>query len=230
MEENLDNIDIEYEDELTNEEEQNKIDKLLMEKKIIENKNKELYEKKIISQIEQNNNLNQALVGAAKGNIFSFYDLVFGKKPEPVQQQVINHAINQTAGETNDKSILKQLGLKKNVIVNNISGKKAWIILSPAPVKSISSVGIEKLGNISFSTEGDYKCQESAISDHSSRDFELDNSQIYYTVFFDCDGKWKTPYKNRKINTKKYNINLLERHVNDAIDYDFAPIKIDNLH
>lgn len=236
MSENQDNleidIDIDYEDEFTTEEEQNKINKLILENKLKNkiNLEEQLKLKQIENLYEQNLNLIQAKV-AAPSNLFNFYNLFFGKTPEPVVQPTINIAGEiQTAGLTDDKSLVKLLGIKKNVIVNNISGKKAWIILSPAPIKSISSVGIEKLGNIEFNTTGDYKCQESALSDHSSRDFDLDNSQIYYTVFFDCDGKWKTPYKNRKINTKKYNINLLERHVNDAIDYDFAPIKIDNIH
>ena len=115
-------------------------------------------------------------------------------------------------------------GLERVVKVNNISGKKAWIILTPAPIMGISSIGIDKLGQISFSTTGDYKCQQSGLSNNSIRDFELDNSQIYYTVFFDCDGKWKTPFKDRKINTRKYDINLLERHVEDAIEIELIPV------
>jgi hypothetical protein len=118
----------------------------------------------------------------------------------------------------------RRLGLYPVVTVNNISGKRAWLILSPAPIVGVSSVGLEKVGQISFSTAGDYKCQQSSLSDQRSYDFELDNYQVYYTVFFDCDGKWKTPFKNRKINTKKYNINLLERHVNDSLDANFVPV------
>ena len=121
-------------------------------------------------------------------------------------------------------SILRYLGFNPVVTVNNISGKKSWIFLSPAPIVSVSSVGLDKVGQISFASSGDYKCQQSSLSNNSSHEFELDNSHIYYTVFFDCDGKWKTPFKNRKINTKKYNINLLERHVNDAVDSDFLPV------
>jgi len=44
----------------------------------------------------------------------------------------------------------RRIGLNPVVKVNNISGKKAWIILTPAPIMSISSVGIDKLGEISF--------------------------------------------------------------------------------
>jgi hypothetical protein len=118
----------------------------------------------------------------------------------------------------------RRWGLDPVVKVNNISGKKAWIILTPAPIMSISSIGIDKLGQIAFTTTGDYKCQQSGLSNNSIRDFELDNSQVYYTVFFDCEGKWKTPFKDRKINTRKYDINLLERHVEDSIEIELVPV------
>ena len=142
-----------------------------------------------------------------------------------IEKNIAIHKVNIQKSTYEAKfSILKCLGFNPNVTVNNISGKKSWIFLSPAPIVSVSSVGLDKVGQVSFASSGDYKCQQSSLSNNSSRDFELDNSQIYYTVFFDCDGKWKTPFKNRKINTKKYNINLLERHVNDAVDADFLPV------
>ena len=121
-------------------------------------------------------------------------------------------------------SLLRRVGLNPMVTITNITSINAWVILSPAPILSVSSVGVEKLGQISFSSAGEYKCQQSSVSRYSTRSFELDNSEIYYTVFFNCGGKWKTPFKNRKINTRKYNINLLERHINDAIDCDFVPM------
>ena len=112
----------------------------------------------------------------------------------------------------------RRLGINPFVTITNISGKRAWVVLSPAPIVSIGSVGIDNVANISFSTTGDYKCQQFLLPNHKTGDYELDTSQIYYTVFFDCDGIWKTPFKNRKINTRKYNINLLERHIENSID------------
>jgi hypothetical protein len=116
------------------------------------------------------------------------------------------------------------LGFNPHVTITNISGKNAWVILAPAPIISVESIGIDKIGNISFSTTGDYKCQQILLRNNKTDDYELDTSQIYYSVFFDCDGTWKTPFKNRKINTRKYNINLLERHVVDSIDSSEVPI------
>ena len=120
--------------------------------------------------------------------------------------------------------LIRRVGLNPVVTINNISGKKAWLILSPAPIMSIGSIGIDKIGQIAITTTGDYKCQQSAISNNTSIEFDLDNSQIYYTVFFDCDGKWKIPFKDKKINTRKYNINILERHVEDSIEVELIPI------
>jgi len=130
-------------------------------------------------------------------------------------------AVSNPAAEFNFGRII---GLNPVVKINNISGKKAWVILTPTPIMGISSIGIDSVGQIAFSSAGEYKCQQAALSHNSIRDFELDKQQIYYTVFFDCDGKWKTPFKDRKINTRKYNINLLERHVEDAIEVALLPI------
>ena len=196
-----DNSEIIYEDEITTTEEQTKIDKLKLENEL-QMKINIIHENKI-----ENPSWLSVLGDAIGGNIQAINSLIpslFVSNPKPTKIP-----------------LGKRLGLYPTVNVNNISGKRAWIILSPAPIKSVSAVGIEKLGSISFSTDGSYKCQEYSLANNTSHDFELDSSQIYYTVFFDCDGKWKTPYKNRKINTKKYNINLLERHVDNAIEYNF---------
>jgi len=131
-----------------------------------------------------------------------------------------------------DNGIARQLGLKQKIVVNNISGKKAWLVLSPAPISSVSSIGLTNVGQIDFTSKGgEIKFQQSPLLDNSCRKFDLDNNQIYYTVFFECDDpdkenckKWKLHFKDRKINAKYHDINLLERHVLEAVDYDFAPI------
>jgi len=98
----------------------------------------------------------------------------------------INAILGAVSQPDADFTFGRRIGLNRIVKVNNISGKKAWIILTPAPIMGISSIGIDKLGQIAFSTSGEYKCQQSGLSNNSIRDFELDNSQMYYTVFFDC--------------------------------------------
>jgi len=132
-------------------------------------------------------------------------------------------AMSAASRELADFSFSRRLGFNPVVTVHNISGAKAWVILAPAPIIGVSSVGVEKIGQISFSSAGDYKCQQASISDNSRIEFDLDNSQIYYSAFFQVGDKWKTPFKNRKINTRKYNINLLERHVADSVDLEVVP-------
>jgi hypothetical protein len=71
---------------------------------------------------------------------------------------------------------------------------------------------MEKFGNVSFShIGGEIKCQQFGIKNNNKKEYELDSSKIYYTVFFNCDGKWKCPYKDRKINANIYDINLLPK-------------------
>ena len=123
-----------------------------------------------------------------------------------------------------DFDISRRFGFDKKIIVKNISGKDAWVILSPTPINKLTSIGVEKLGSLSVShIGGEIKCQQFGIKNNTQKDYELDNSQIYYTVFFNCDGKWKCPYKDRKINAKIYNINLLPKNVDESIDTDFIP-------
>jgi hypothetical protein len=121
-----------------------------------------------------------------------------------------------------DFTFQRVLGISPHVTITNASTKKAWVILSPAPIVSISSIGVDKL-SISFSTTGEYKCQQFLIPSNKSTEYDLDTSQIYYSVFFEFGEVWKTPFKNRKLNTRKYNINLLERHVENAVDASLFP-------
>lgn len=120
-----------------------------------------------------------------------------------------------------DFTFQRMLGIAPHVTITNTTEKRAWVILSPVPIVSISSIGIDKL-SISFSTTGEYQCQQFLIPPHKSTEYALDTSQIYYSVFFEFD-IWKTPFKNRKLNTRKYNINLLERHVENSVDPSLIP-------
>jgi hypothetical protein len=119
-------------------------------------------------------------------------------------------------------SFFRYIGFNRTITVNNISGKDAWIILSPAPIFSIASFSIDNVGGIQFNNTGNYKCQQSPLKNDSARDFDLDNNQIYYSVFFNCDEVWKVHFKDVKINATKYDINLLERHVNESVSFEFV--------
>ena len=143
----------------------------------------------------------------------------------PHEEQQVNSLIIPKAALSlplADFTFQRMLGIAPQVTITNTTEKRAWVILSPAPIVSISSIGVDKIGSISFSITGDYKCQQFLIPPHRSTEYALDTSQIYYSVFFEFD-IWKTPFKNRKLNTRKYNINLLERHVENAVDPALLP-------
>jgi hypothetical protein len=115
--------------------------------------------------------------------------------------------------------IIRRVGINKVVTINNISGKNAYVILSPVCIKTVESVGLgvkEVSFNITFSDKGDYKPQQLSILNNTRSEYDLDNSQFYYTLFLHIDDKWKQVWENRRINGRKYDINILERHVSAA--------------
>jgi hypothetical protein len=122
--------------------------------------------------------------------------------------------------------LTRRVGLNKVVTINNISGKNAYVILSPAPIKTIESGGLgvkDVTFNITFSDKGDYKPQQLSILNNTRSEYDLDNSQFYYTLFLHIDDKWKQVWENRRINGRKYDINILQRHVLAALDNESLP-------
>ena len=122
--------------------------------------------------------------------------------------------------------IQRRVGINKVVTINNISGKNAYVILSPVSIKTVESVGLgvkEVSFNITFSDKGDYKPQQLSILNNTRSEYDLDNSQFYYTLFLHIDDKWKQVWENRRINGRKYDINILERHVSAANDKETLP-------
>ena len=117
---------------------------------------------------------------------------------------------------------VRQMGISKVVTINNISGKKAWVVLSPAPIVSIGAIKIYKLGELTLETKGDYKSQQIYIPTNSRNEYDLDNSLTYISLFLEIDGLWKKVWLDRLFNTRKYNINILERHVDLAVNFSFV--------
>lgn len=69
---------------------------------------------------------------------------------------------------------------------------------------------------MTFTEKGEYKPQQLLVLNNTKSDFDMDNSQFYYTLFLHIDNKWKKVWENRRINGEKYNINILERHIHAA--------------
>jgi hypothetical protein len=131
--------------------------------------------------------------------------------------------VRSTRMEIQEHKITRGIGIKKEVRINNLSGKKAWVIISPTPILQLGSLGLDKLGQISFNYSGEYKCQQSPIANGTSRTFELDTIAISYSVFFylEDEKKWKVHFKDKKHDTSSKDINLLDRHVEEAVDVEF---------
>jgi hypothetical protein len=122
--------------------------------------------------------------------------------------------------------IQRRIGVNKVVTINNISGKNAYVILTPAPIKTVESVGLgvkDVSFNLTFSDKCDYKPQQLSILNNTRSEYDLDNSQFYYTLFLHIDDKWKQVWENRRINGRKYDINILERHVSASNDKETLP-------
>ena len=122
--------------------------------------------------------------------------------------------------------LTRRIGLNKVVTINNISGKNAYVILSSAPIKTFESIGVgikDVSFNLTFSDKGDYKPQQLSILNNTRSEYDLDNSQFYYTLFLHIDNKWKQVWENRRINGRRYDINILERHVSAANEKETLP-------
>lgn len=119
--------------------------------------------------------------------------------------------------------IKKILRLVKDIKVYNNTDTKACVILSPTPIESISSLSIEKIGGVGVTKSGEHKCTKSFISPNSYRKFQLENSQIYYSVLFQECGKWKLHCVDRVVNSVYYNIQLLPRHITESVEIADVP-------
>ncbi len=122
------------------------------------------------------------------------------------------------------------LYLDKSVIINNISGKNAYVILTPCPITTVSSfgigsgfAGIEASIDASLDTKGEYKAQKVSISNNTSSRCELDNTKFYCTLYINDNEQWKKSWDNRKFNGKKFNINILEKHAIAALSENNIP-------
>jgi hypothetical protein len=106
--------------------------------------------------------------------------------------------------------------INRQLKVSNRSGKNAKICISPCPIKSIKMLGVKKLLQVEFQTEGNYLTQEDKILNDGEHTFTLDNSQVYYTTLFECNGEWKLHRKNMRLDAAWYDLVLLPRHANDT--------------
>ena len=191
-----DNIDDEVDDVLTNHEQQ-----------ILES----------IQKVSFVNPAEEVIVEEKPWNVWSVFN-----DPSSIVGALGGAGTRQTA----PFDLTRRIGLNKVVTINNISGKNAYVILSSAPIKTFESIGVgikDVSFNLTFSDKGDYKPQQLSILNNTRSEYDLDNSQFYYTLFLHIDNKWKQVWENRRINGRRYDINILERHVSAANEKETLP-------
>ena len=169
-------------------------------------------------------------------SIFSVFSSIFFREPNPVNNVLtaavdLGHAnVTQTQSAVAKFDIAKFLYLEKSVIINNISGKNAYVIISSNPIKTVESVAVNagaggaEVGiDVSFEDKGHYEVQKISISNNTSSRCCLDNTQFRCTLFFNIDGIWKKSWNNRRFDGRRYNLNILEKHVEASLKKEDIP-------
>jgi hypothetical protein len=129
---------------------------------------------------------------------------------------------NQSRQPTKDTGLLHKIGIRCNIRINNSCDKNAYVIITPTPITSVASIGVEKLGNIQYEQHGEYKSEEMMILPGKEKFFELETSKIYISVLIEVeDCKWRQWRKNRLINSKKIDYNISKDAISECIDTSF---------
>ena len=123
---------------------------------------------------------------------------------------------------TKDTGLLHKIGIRRNIRINNSCDKKAYVIITPTPITSITTIGVEKLGNIQYEQHGEYKSEEMMILPGVEKFFELETSKIYISVLIEVeDCKWRQWRKNRLIDSKNIDYNISKDAIEECIDTSF---------
>jgi hypothetical protein len=122
-----------------------------------------------------------------------------------------------------DEGLLHKIGFRRNIRISNSSDKKAYVILTPTPIKSISTIGVEKLGNIQYEQHGEYKSEEMMLlPGKQDKYFELETNKIYISVLIEVEeNNWKQWRKNRLIDSKNTDYNITKDSSDECIDTSF---------
>jgi len=119
-----------------------------------------------------------------------------------------------------DKSLTNMR--KNEIFIKNISGRRAYVILSSYPIMHITKIKNND-GYLDFSLDNKYEIKKKFILNNTICELEFCNSKdIYYSVLFEENGKWKLHFKDRKL-IETNSINLLEKHLEDSINLELIP-------
>jgi hypothetical protein len=123
---------------------------------------------------------------------------------------------------TEDTGLLHRFGFRRNIRITNSCDRKAYVIVAPTPIRTVSTIGVEKLGNIEYEQHGEYKSEEMLILPGHTKYFELETAKIYVSVLIEVtDCNWKQWRKNRLINSSTEDYNITKYAINECFEESF---------
>ncbi len=119
-------------------------------------------------------------------------------------------------------SILRFIGVRKNIWIKNKSSKRARILLTPTQIGHISKIGVNGPGSIGANAEiqweGTAHETDEIIGKGKTREFWLKTSDVYLTIFIEFDTGWKQFRKNRLVNGWRTNYNIIEANFDECVE------------
>ena len=118
--------------------------------------------------------------------------------------------------------IARRVGLTREINITNSCDKNAYVIVSSTPIKSITSLGLDGIGNVEFETQGEYKSQELLILPGYKKLFDLHTKEVYLSILIEVENSvWKQWRKNRLINAGRCDYQITPIAVSECVDRNF---------
>ena len=147
---------------------------------------------------------------------------------EQVDDEKINNLINNITNNVNivksvqprPISIMRFIGIRKSIIINNKCDCRAKIILSATPIGRITKIGITgKFGaNAEIQWTGKDRQSMEVMAPGVSRKINSPTSSSYITIFIEINSDWKLLRKDKLINNWRQNYSILQRNLIECID------------
>ena len=117
-------------------------------------------------------------------------------------------------------SIMRFIGIRKSIIINNKCDCRAKIILSATPIGRITKIGITgKFGaNAEIQWTGKDRQSMEVMAPGVSRKINSPTSSSYITIFIEINSDWKLLRKDKLINNWRQNYSILQRNLIECID------------
>ena len=122
--------------------------------------------------------------------------------------------------QTRPMSIMRFIGIRKSIIINNKCDCRAKIILSATPIGRITKIGITgKFGaNAEIQWTGKDRQSMEVMAPGVSRKINSPTSSSYITIFIEINSDWKLLRKDKLINNWRQNYSILQRNLIECID------------